>query len=236
VFERKRLLVVDDSRTMLELLRTVLAPIHREVLTAADVAGACAALDARPDLDFVLCDVVLPDGSGFDVLAHARGNEDTRAEVALMTARWSEEDCERARESGALAYLSKPVSLPDIRRAWSERAERRPLHPRSPRRRVVLRASVVGAGDEGGLLRLVALDLSRTGAFLATPGPLELGAKLELALGDPAAPVRVVATVVRVQEPTWQDPSGVGVRFEAVEESSREAFERLVSDPDAWKV
>jgi CheY-like chemotaxis protein len=236
VFERKRLLVVDDSRTMIELLRTMLAPVHREVLTAADVAGACGALDARPDLDFVLCDVVLPDGSGFDVLAHARGSEQTRAEVALMTARWSAEDSERARDAGALAYLAKPVSLPEIRRAWSERAERRALLPRSARRRRLLRASVVGSGDEGSLLRLVALDLSRSGAFLATPGPLALGAKLELALGDPAAPVRVAATVVRVQEPGWQDPSGVGVRFDAVEESSREAFERLLSDPDAWEV
>jgi uncharacterized protein (TIGR02266 family) len=236
VFEDKRLLVVDDSRTMTEVLKTVLTPLHRKVLTAPDVAGARACLSATPGVDLVVCDVVLPDGSGFDVLAHAHAGKGERPEVILMTARVSEADRERAASEGALAYLSKPISLPDIRRAWSERAEGREVLPRTPRRRTLARVSVVGSSEEGRQLQLMALDVSSSGAFLASPGPLPVGTKLalELELGDRC--VHASATVVRVQEPTWMNAPGLGVRFEELEEEARTALDRFVAERGSLEI
>lgn len=229
MFEDKRLLLVDDSRTVVELLRTLLEPTHREVLRAGDVAQARCCIDETPGLDLVLCDMVLPDGTGFDVLAHARAGVGPRPEVMLMTARVSEADRERAVREGALGYLSKPIVLPDIRRAWSERAERRPIQPRAPRRSVMVRVEVADPGAEASILCVTALDVSRSGAFLAMPGPLPLGTKLDLTLELDDARVRVLASVVRVQEPGWMSSPGLGVHFDEVAEDSRDAFDRFVA-------
>ena len=58
---------------------------------------------------------------------------------------------------------------------------------------------------------------------------MPVGSKLELVFQEESEPIRVSATVVRIQEPTWQGPAGVGVHFDRVDDESRDALERLLS-------
>jgi len=60
-------LVVDDEPALREVLSLRIADWGYEVRTASDVAEAERALDRNP-LDFVLCDVQMLGGSGFDLL------------------------------------------------------------------------------------------------------------------------------------------------------------------------
>lgn len=237
MFEDKRVLVVDDSRTVIEVLKTILTPHQREVLTACSVSDALAVLEARSDVDFVLCDVWLPDGSAFDVVEQLRrGHTEPKPPIILMTARYSIEERDRALEEGALGYLSKPLSLSRVRRVWLERKGPGPLRQRAARRRVSMHASIMGGDEDGRILELTALNVSRTGAFLASPGPLPKGTRLRIEFEVAGAAVYVSGTVVRVQEPSWLDRPGIGVRFDSVDGSSREVLDRFleqVSEDDA---
>lgn len=64
--------------------------------------------------DFILLDIGLPDGNGFDLLRHLkeiRGREDA---VVILTARGALEDKVRGLEEGADDYLAKPFALTEL--------------------------------------------------------------------------------------------------------------------------
>jgi c-di-GMP-binding flagellar brake protein YcgR len=71
-------------------------------------------------------------------------------------------------------------------------------------------------------------DVSMTGAFVQTGGPLDPGTRLHLEIIFGKEVVRLQAEVVRVQEPTWQHVGGIGVRFLAVDPESRRTLEAFV--------
>jgi len=62
---RRRLLVVDDEPMVGKALRRLL-PEH-EVISAAGAAEARAAIEADPDLDLILCDLMMPEVSGVEL-------------------------------------------------------------------------------------------------------------------------------------------------------------------------
>lgn len=59
----KKILVVDDSRVMRELLTALLTPHGPSILTAASCKEAIEAVDTNRDLELVVCDIGLPDGT-----------------------------------------------------------------------------------------------------------------------------------------------------------------------------
>jgi DNA-binding response OmpR family regulator len=113
----QRILVIDDSHCMLQVLGQILKSHCSALLLAGTHADARQHLERDPEIDLVICDVMLPDGNGFDLLAEIAGKLDSPPTFLLITARWIESDGPRARELCAIGYLPKPVSLQDIRSA-----------------------------------------------------------------------------------------------------------------------
>jgi two-component system cell cycle response regulator len=103
-------LVVDDNPQNLELLQAYLEDLDCEIRTATDGVGALAEVDRRqPDL--VLLDVMMPRMSGFQACARIKSNPGTRdIPVVMVTALNEVGDVERAVESGADDFLTKPVN------------------------------------------------------------------------------------------------------------------------------
>ena len=62
------ILIVDDSKVLLALVRTILAPHAKRVVTVDSLEGARIAIEQLEDLSLLLCDVILPGGSGFDLV------------------------------------------------------------------------------------------------------------------------------------------------------------------------
>lgn len=109
----RSVLLVDDEPDILELLELALRKMGLEVDTAANVREALAKLAARR-YDLCLTDMRLPGGDGLMVVQHiAQHNLDVP--VAVITAHGNMENAVTALKSGAFDYLSKPVSLDQLR-------------------------------------------------------------------------------------------------------------------------
>ncbi len=106
-------LLVDDEPDILELLELALRKMGLEVDRAGNVREALAKL-AVQRYDLCLTDMRLPDGDGLQVVRHiAQHNLDVP--VAVITAHGNMENAVTALKAGAFDYLSKPVSLDQLR-------------------------------------------------------------------------------------------------------------------------
>ena len=102
---RPRVLVVDDSPIVRELLVELLTGAKLDVLTAGDGREALDVL-ARNQVELVVSDVEMPNVDGFELLRRIR-ERDRELPVIMVTTRGSVADRERASSLGADAYLVK---------------------------------------------------------------------------------------------------------------------------------
>jgi CheY-like chemotaxis protein len=107
---RKKILVVDDSTTILMIVRMVLGKDRYTLVTAGDgEEGVRKARQERPDL--VLMDVVMPKMTGLQACRELRQHEETRdIPIILITTRGEAENVERGFESGCTDYVTKPIN------------------------------------------------------------------------------------------------------------------------------
>ena len=107
-----RVLVVDDDRGIRGLLDSALRFAGYEVAVAADIPQALEQVRTfAPDV--IVLDVMLPGGSGFDVLAMLRSTS-IEVPVLFLTARDAVEDRVRGLRLGGDDYVVKPFSVVEI--------------------------------------------------------------------------------------------------------------------------
>jgi signal transduction histidine kinase len=113
-------LVVDDERDSLELLRLVLEGAGASVTT---VTNAREALDARGPFDVIISDIGMPEVDGYTFMRRLRSRDgDARVPAIALTAYARVEDAERALRAGFQQHLAKPVDaskLLEIVDAWA---------------------------------------------------------------------------------------------------------------------
>lgn len=106
-------LIVDDENDIRELLVLTLERMGIETHTAACVTDAKHMLTQR---DYALCltDMRMPDGDGLELVRHINTSH-PGLPVAVITAYGSAENAVSALKAGAFDYLSKPISLNQLR-------------------------------------------------------------------------------------------------------------------------
>ncbi len=120
-----RILVVDDERSMRELLAIVLKREGHEVLVAENGRSAIALLE-KETVELLISDVRMPDVSGVEVLAEAqRINPDIIG--IMVTAFASTETAVEALRLGAYDYLSKPFNVDELKLKVRKALERKHL-------------------------------------------------------------------------------------------------------------
>lgn len=126
----QRILVVDDEKSIREFLTILLQQEDYEVVTAASVRqGKELLAKERPAL--VMCDLKLPDGTGLEVLQHAR-DQNLSTPFIIITAHTTPQHALEAMRAGAAEYLSKPFNVDDLKAILSKllsapRADPRPF-------------------------------------------------------------------------------------------------------------
>jgi two-component system, cell cycle response regulator DivK len=106
----KRILVVEDNKLDMRLLKDILEGSGYETLQAADGLEAIdLAFASLPDP--ILMDIQLPEISGLEVTRRLRGDDRSRripiVAVTAFAMGWHERE---ALDSGCDAYISKPIS------------------------------------------------------------------------------------------------------------------------------
>jgi len=107
-----RILVVEDHSDTLQALSRLLSHFGHEISLADTAENALNMLESK-EFDVVLCDIALPDGNGYDVIAQAKRRRSVKA-VAL-TGFSATEDIQRGKEAGFDFHLTKPVDFHELR-------------------------------------------------------------------------------------------------------------------------
>jgi len=117
-----RILVVEDKRSMADLLRRALELEGYSVLLAYDGEEALK-LNKSTEIDLIILDVMLPRMDGFEVVRRLREAK-SRTPTIILSARDAMTDIVRGLDCGADDYLTKPFEL-DVLLARVRAAARR---------------------------------------------------------------------------------------------------------------
>jgi CheY-like chemotaxis protein len=109
---RLRILVVEDHSDTLQALSRLLSHFGHEISEADGAQKALKIIDSK-EFDAVLCDIALPDGNGYDVIAQAKRRGPVK--TVALTGFSATEDIERGRQAGFDFHLTKPVDFHELR-------------------------------------------------------------------------------------------------------------------------
>jgi two-component system, chemotaxis family, chemotaxis protein CheY len=106
----KRVLTVDDSRVMREMLNMALVGAGYSVIQAEDGEHGLAVLKENP-VDVIITDINMPKLDGYGFIEGVRGDPKNRAIPILVLS--TESDAakkQRARDAGATGWIVKPFN------------------------------------------------------------------------------------------------------------------------------
>jgi PAS domain S-box-containing protein len=110
-----RVLLVEDNAATLMVLEKLLTRVGHDVCTAGNIRdGLKLALES--ELDLVISDLGLPDGSGLELMRELRPMKPDLPAIAL-SGYGMEQDIERSKEAGFTEHLTKPVELSTLEAA-----------------------------------------------------------------------------------------------------------------------
>nr|WP_315595694.1 response regulator [uncultured Cupriavidus sp.] len=110
---QRRVLVIEDDPTLRESIRALLKSLDAEIVTTGTVAGAVDALNGAP-FDCVVLDMVLPDGTGHDLLARmAESDTGAMPPVIVYTGRQLSANDERQLRRYSKSIIIKGARSPD---------------------------------------------------------------------------------------------------------------------------
>jgi two-component system, NtrC family, response regulator PilR len=184
-----RILVVDDERSMRELLAIVLRREGYEVVLAEHGKAAIDLLEREP-VDLLISDIKMPDMTGVDVLRAAK-KSDQDVLAIMITAFASTETAVEAMRLGACDYLIKPFDVDLLKMKVREKIENRQIRQEN----VLLKRSL-------GLSHQFSNIIGRSPAMLEVFKMIETVAKTSstiLLTGDSGTGKGLVAQAVHYQ-------------------------------------
>jgi two-component system response regulator QseB len=165
-----RILVVEDDSVLADGLKVGLGLYGATLDVVASCTDGQAAL-ATDEFDAVVLDLMLPDGSGLDLLTSLRAKGD-RIPVLLLTALDEVPDRIKGLDAGADDYLGKPFDLDELAarvRAISRRQQGRAL-PYVSYNGVTLDVARLTAAVDGTVLSLSRREFAILSALMDRPG------------------------------------------------------------------
>jgi DNA-binding response OmpR family regulator len=184
-----RILLVEDEPAILESLAYVLSRDGFAVATAKNAAEASvvALADVSGDtrIDLIVLDLMLPDGSGFDLIRRWRAAGTSQPmPIIVLSSRDAEADRVAALESGADDYVTKPFSPREIvarvRAVLRRSVTTSPAASSAPRRVPPLSADARTRRAEasGRALDLTRVEFDLLATLLGSPGRVFTRAEL----------------------------------------------------------
>ena len=167
-----RILIVEDDPVLSDGIRVGLGLSGSTVDAVASRADARAALETTK-FDVVVLDLMLPDGSGLDLLREIRSKGD-RTPVVVLTALDAAPERVKGLDTGADDYLGKPFDLEELAarvRAAARRGEGRAA-PSLRYGRFILDPARLSAAVDGEPVSLSRREFAVLYALMERPGTI----------------------------------------------------------------
>lgn len=230
---KAKILLVDDTRLVLELEKSFLKLSRVDVRTASNGVEALDLIRKDPP-DLIFMDLNMPAMDGISCCTLLKADPFLCGiPVVLLTTAGREDDRERAAKAGCDDFLTKPID----RREFLEKARKYTDTVDRRERRVPCHFPVLLLPGKAPV-SAHAMDVSDGGVFLATREPVREDMPLKLALYLPMADPPLMELTGRV---AWVNeegrrvhaslPTGFGVEFQGLEEKETEALNAFL---DAW--
>jgi CheY-like chemotaxis protein len=115
-------LIVEDDVRNIFALTSVLEPKGATIEIARNGVEALRVLSAKPKIDLVLMDIMMPEMDGVTCIVEIRKHREwAKLPIIALTAKAMTDDRERCLEAGANDYASKPLDvemLLSLLRVW----------------------------------------------------------------------------------------------------------------------
>ena len=175
------LLIVDDETSIRDFLTIVFEGEGWGVEAAATLAEARAAIQ-KSEPDLVLCDLMLPDGSGLDLLRDIKAQNPSIA-VIMITAHTSTKSAVDALKSGAFDYIAKPFDIDEMKIIVRNAVERKELedeniHLRSALEERFTFSNIIGKSARMQEIFSIVQRIAKTGSTVLISGESGTGKEL----------------------------------------------------------
>lgn len=111
----KKVLIIDDDIRNIFSIHAALEEYNIDILYAENGRDGISLLEANPDVDLVLMDIMMPEMSGLEAISIIRKKEDFKTlPIIAITAKAMKHNREQCIEAGASDYISKPVNLEQL--------------------------------------------------------------------------------------------------------------------------
>ncbi len=120
-----KLLIIDDEKSILDMLKIAFEKENYEVDTALSADRAFTMIE-QGDYDLVLSDIRLPQKSGMDILKYVRKNK-PGIPVIMITAYGTIKQAVEAFKAGAMDYVVKPFDMEELKIIVAKGLEKRKL-------------------------------------------------------------------------------------------------------------
>jgi signal transduction histidine kinase/DNA-binding response OmpR family regulator/CHASE3 domain sensor protein len=112
VFEKRRILVVEDDVRNVFAITRVLEPHGAILEVARNGRDAIAALERNRNIDLVLMDIMMPEMDGMEAMRVIRAREEfANLPIIALTAKAMPDDRQRCLDAGANDYIIKPIDV-----------------------------------------------------------------------------------------------------------------------------
>lgn len=105
----RRILLIDDEKSVLHALKLLLEALGHQVTTFFTPSEALTSLKDQANFDIVFCDLRMPEMNGIEVIAEIKRLCPTIPAV-LMSAHATNEEVEQGKAAGTSAFLGKPFT------------------------------------------------------------------------------------------------------------------------------
>ncbi|MBI3134653.1 MAG: response regulator [Bacteroidetes bacterium] len=122
VFQRKKILLVDDDMRNVFALSRILKERGMEIIKADNGKNALEMLARHDKIDLVLMDIMMPEMDGYEAMKIIRTKpEFKKLPIIALTAKAMKDDRQKCIDAGANDYITKPVDverLLSLMRVW----------------------------------------------------------------------------------------------------------------------
>jgi len=125
-FDRNiKILYVDDSLTIREMVESSLMEIGYMNIQGAEDGVEALDLSAEEDYDFIITDINMPNMDGIELIHKLRDKLDYVAiPIMVLTTEWSQEMKDKGKQAGATSWIVKPFDTKLLHRAILETIEK----------------------------------------------------------------------------------------------------------------